>query len=886
MPAQFPGGRHPAYPPGKRQRRKGPAMPPRRATPNIGYSAPAPASSSPAAALVRATGKVLSAAVSVTPLSTLMAGKADNSYTLLTVSGEITSMANGLPRTLDDFDPGGHTAPVTWTSDSAVNQTVMAGVSTINTPSMWAFGACGIAYDGYSLYMGGGHDGSGDGTFYELDAQLAAANINGGGSGIPWGVKVPSGRYLDAFTNVQPAWSSQPTITPTPTALNQSYYITTNKNGRNMPAVGHAYHGTKAMPGTRIFLFSSFGVFDASGQPSLGAPWNYDATNDILIGPLTVTDNTTGFGPDVVYGYAQANNAEGGPTPVCISPSDSTVYSIAGNSSPAFGNFVVKYTDPLTSSIAQTVAPNPTTPVFDQNSYSFVRTDGVIIPDPADPLDEVMFIHGVSTTGYDDTKFLLATGLKGHATPAFVVGTYATGSVTTNGKEFISPCYDTKRGIIVFTDGDHLYTVTPNASISGWTIAAVTGSTGDTPPAPSTLQPANATSVVPAVAYLPNDDVYLHVQFAEVRAYRPPGWSPPTGASGVVPVASLTATPAGSSTNVTAQGSSSPTAAALRSTGKPLNGAASAVAALLRRIGKPPAANSNAVASLVRQDGKPVSASGVAASTSVRSTSKPLVGSSSPVATAATIKTKLQSALAVATAVAALLRQTSKAASGNQAPTASLTRSASKPEQGSSAPIAIASTIRVKLQGALASTAPVATLARQTGKLALALASAAAVLSRQISKAAQSIVAAAATLARQTGKPSKASALAIGSLTAIKVHVVAALAAAISVASLVRRTGKLAPSSAAQQATLRRVTAKSIAAAIAALASFSTGRRFALAFQAVAAAIASALTAFLSSLTANLARLVGLGRRPRRSVGLDAAAKRTVGRGEKPKRTV
>lgn len=797
----------------------------------------------------------------------MLTGMAANSFKRVSLTSEETAFANLLARTRANFDGG-----TSFANDAAV----LAAIKGTSTDALQSFSAPGISeLDGYCFGYGGGHTDSGDGSFYGFDLEAAAANINGGGSGTAWDLLVPSGRYLDSFTNSEPAGSSQTAVTVA-TGTGQSYWITTNKNGRQMPSCGHTYHTIKFMPGTKTVLLSNFGGFDPNANGTIGAPWCYDITSDTLTGPITPSLIDSGDGLVTTFGYAQPDNTNG--LSAGVAPgSDGNVYGPFGAT---FGWGVYVWKNATSASIAVLdIAPNQTTPIFQGSKDPGNFIDSIVIPDPANASDLVLVQHGPGSS-FADTNIMIATGLKNVATPALNFQTYASGSVTTNGREYLSYAYDTVRGVIWMTDGDNLFQITPNASLSGWTIAQITGFSGDTPPTPPD------TAHLPALQYLPGDDCLVHSYVGRVAVYKPPGWSPPTGASGVVPVASLTATPAGSSTNVTAQGSSSPTAAAIRSTGKPLNGAASAVAALLRRIGKPPAANSNAVASLVRRDGKPVSASGVAAATSVRSTSKPLAGSSSPVATAATIKTKLQSALALATTVAALLRQTSKAVNGNQAPIASLMRSTGKTEQGSGAPVATASTIRVKLQSALASTAPVGTMVRQTGKLALALASAAATLSRQVNKVAQSIASAAATLARQTGKPSKASALAIGSLTAIKVHLIAALAAAISVASLVRRTGKLAPSSAAQQAPLARVTAKNMAASIAPLASFSTGRRFALAFQAVTTAIASTLAAFLSSLTANLARLVGLGRRPRRSVGLEAAAKRTVGRGEKPKRTV
>lgn len=455
-------------------------------------------------------------------LQTLAEGMAENSYLLVSAPGEETTMANAQPRTLIEYDGKATDGTGTWTSDNAVAQDIMAGVGLNTTRAMWAFSGAGIAYDGYCFSFGGGHAASGQGGFYEFDAELAAANINGGGTGIAWNLKVPSGRWLDQFTEPEPAWSSQPPASPQPTGPNQEYYVTTNKQGRNMPAVGHSYHGLKAIPGTRTFLLSNFGVYSSNGQPAIGKPWAYDAETDTIIGPLTPTDNTGGLGPEIIYGYGQYQGAEGGPTPVCISQ-DGTVYSPASNSSPAFGNFVVKYTNPLTAAITQEAA-GP----FDARSFSYVRSDGVIIPDPADPLDEVMFIHGAAAGGgYDDTQFLLITGLKGHATPSFSVQSYASGAVTTAGGLFLSPCHDTKRDVIVFTDGANLFQVTPNASKTAWTIAQITGSTGNLPPSGESLAPGNGTTVVPALQYLADVDLYLHVQSAEVRVYKPLNWAPP-----------------------------------------------------------------------------------------------------------------------------------------------------------------------------------------------------------------------------------------------------------------------------------------------------------------------------------------------------------------------
>lgn len=441
---------------------------------------------------------------------------AANSWKRLSLAGEETSMANALPRTKANFDFSG----TTWANDAAVAANPLAGVGAANsTPNEWAFSAAAISeLDGKCTFLGGGHTNSGDGSIYTFDTQAAAANINGSGSGIAWALIQPSAQYLDAFTNTRPSAGASPvghvqTAPSTSTGANQNYWTMPNKSGAAMPVCTHTYHLSKYLPGTRKVIFSGRGGFDTNAATQTNACMLFDDSTGSMTGPLTAT--SLDINGVTSYGYAQVANGGGDPGAVAVNDVDGLPYTFGND----FGAVLFKWTSPTNSSLAlvYTGAQDGA-----HNMPGF--NDAIIIPDPNNSAQRIMFQHLSPDTGTQtDANFCVVTGLNSGGTPVFHEQTYSGSTPTTAGSLLLHYAYDASRGIIWMTDGANLYKITPNTSLTGWTIsAAIASSTGDTPPA-------STSDKLASLQYVPSEDCLIHVYQAGVRVYKPTGWSPPAG---------------------------------------------------------------------------------------------------------------------------------------------------------------------------------------------------------------------------------------------------------------------------------------------------------------------------------------------------------------------
>jgi hypothetical protein len=448
----------------------------------------------------------------------LIAPKDELSFTLLSKVSEHTALANLLARTLENFDGVATDGTGTFASNTAVASGIPVGVGDGSVAAgQYAFSAACSCDDGYTFRFGGGHDGSGDGSFLGFDPEVAAAIINGGGDGGVWQLLRASARYIDAFDHT-PADASY-TVTaasPAPTALHQDYYPVTNKDGQVMPLVGHSYYGIQAAPGTRRLALSNGFRYSLNGQPAICAPFAYDVDADELIGPISVTDSTGGLDPNGLYGFAQRDQSLEGPAPIAFG-ADGTLYAIIGQT---FGWGLLKYSDFFNSSVTADAAPNTTDTIFQQALDPGTQRAGLVIPDPSGNGDEMMFVHGQTGTGDNDAHFVVMTGLKNITTPGTHFQTYSGTAVTTDGVANCCPTWDPVRGVIWMTDGAHTYKITPSATLTAWTIELVT-TTGDTPPTATSSNP-------PSLKYVPANDALIHVFQAQVRVLKPDGWSPPT----------------------------------------------------------------------------------------------------------------------------------------------------------------------------------------------------------------------------------------------------------------------------------------------------------------------------------------------------------------------
>lgn len=455
----------------------------------------------------------------MTALRTLLTGMASNSFKLISLASESTSLANALARTKANFDGNGST----FANDAAVSNGPMAGVgaATNATDVMFAFSGAGIHDSGKAALQGGGHTDSGDGSVYTFDPEAAAANINGGGSGTAWAMSLKSCRYIDAFTNGRPSAVTSPAgnqedAPTTPGAQNEAYWLAKSADGVNMPGAGHTYHFNRFIPGTDWMLISQWGSMDPNQGGSPNAGYAYNIVTNTMVGPLITTAGMPANGGVTDYGYAQDN---GGSATTMGVGSDGCAYSVAAEN---FADRLYQWTSPTTGALAlvDTGAFSNTKQVNRQQAAALVFAD------PANPGQLIYFQHSYNPgDGGSDANFMVVTGLNG-GTPTMTFHNYASGTVTTDGLGLIDYDYDTVRKKIVFTDGQHLFTVTPDpgGNLDGWVIAQITGFTGDTPPDASI----SGNSPFPSIRYITADDYYAHVYSGAYRIYKPAGWSPPS----------------------------------------------------------------------------------------------------------------------------------------------------------------------------------------------------------------------------------------------------------------------------------------------------------------------------------------------------------------------
>lgn len=451
--------------------------------------------------------------VVLTELQKLLAAKPHNSFTLLTLSAEQTGFANALPRTLINFDAVATNGTGTWPTDAAVAASPMAGVGAATNPSieLTAFSGTGIHFSGKAAAQGGGHLDSGDGSVYTVDPEVAAANINGGGSGIPWTMSLESCRYIDAFVFgrpsalTSPAGNQQDGPSITPTGPNQVYWLGRNKNGIAMPGAGHTYHGNQFL-GSKM-LISQWGSMDPNQGCSPNAGYAYDILTNTMVGPLITSAGMPANGGTTLYGYFQDNN--GSATNAVANERDGCLYSLTLQN---FAYRLYKWTNPADSSLA----------LIDTGCFSattqpnLAQAAGIIFPDPSDPTQDIYFAH--SFNGGNDTNFLAITGIKTGSTPTMNFQTYASGTITPDALNLMDYAWDSLRKVIWMTDGQHLFKVTPDVggNLAAWTVVQVTGFTGDVPP-DATIP---GSSPMPSLRYLAFYDCLAHVYAGAYRAYK------------------------------------------------------------------------------------------------------------------------------------------------------------------------------------------------------------------------------------------------------------------------------------------------------------------------------------------------------------------------------
>jgi hypothetical protein len=443
-----------------------------------------------------------------TALRTLLNGMSENSYKLISDSANIGQ--NRTARTKANFDFNGST----WTNDAAVGGNPMGGVGAIGANN-WNWSAPAISPDDGKLTFpaGGGHTDSGDGSILTFDTEAAAASINGGGAGGVWALAQPSTRYIDAFTNSRPSSAISPTGAQqdgptTLTGTNQGYWAMPNINGVAMPLSSHLYHTAKYIPGTRKVIISSGSGFAQSAGHNTNACFVFDDSDNSVTGPLVATM----FGTQTnTYGYALETGSGSGA--VAVNPRDGTVY--ATYFWPGIQYSLARWTDPTTSSIAVDDIG-----AGDIGAIPGSTNDAIIFPDPSDPAKDLFFIHNPNNIG--DTHFDVWTDIGGSPVGNRCIYS-GSAPATSGGSAIYHYAWDSTRGVIWMSDGANLYKITPTGSsnLTTWTIsAAITGSTGDTPPASA------GGAQVPAIAYVANDDCIIHGFMGDVRVYKPTGWSP------------------------------------------------------------------------------------------------------------------------------------------------------------------------------------------------------------------------------------------------------------------------------------------------------------------------------------------------------------------------
>lgn len=451
-------------------------------------------------------------------LLTLIAAQTPNSFKLLSLATESTALANALTRSKANFDGNG----ATFANDAAVSSGPMAGVgaATNATDVMFAFSGAGIHDSGKAALQGGGHTDSGDGSVYTFDPEAAAANINGAGSGIAWVMSLKSCRYIDAFTNLRPSAVNSPAgnqqdAPTTPAGANAGYWLWPSADGVNMPGAGHTYHFNRFIPGSDWMLISQWGSMDPNQGGSPNAGYAYNIITNAMVGPLITTAGMPANGGVTDYGYAQDN---GGSATTMGVGSDGCAYSVASEN---FADRLYQWTSPTTGALAliDTGAFSNTKQVNRQQAAALVFAD------PANPGQLIYFQHSYNPgDGGSDANFMVVTGLNG-GTPTMTFHNYASGTVTTDGLGLIDYDFDPKRKKIWMTDGQHIFQVTPDpgGNLDAWTIAQVTGFSGDTPPDATV----SGNSPFPSIRYLSAIDGVAHVYSGAYRLFKPLDWAAP-----------------------------------------------------------------------------------------------------------------------------------------------------------------------------------------------------------------------------------------------------------------------------------------------------------------------------------------------------------------------
>lgn len=451
----------------------------------------------------------------MTQLRTLLTGMPADSWKQLSSGTDGGFGTVALAATRANFDGG-----TTWANDAAVATNAMAGIGVPSAGTNWPFCKAAIRpSDGQIYFWGGGHAQTGDSSIYGFDLQAAAENINGGGGGGSWVLKVPSAQYLDQFTQSKPAWSFQGAGTA-PTGTNQAYWATTNKNGVQMPIASHTYGLSDFVPGSNIFTMSGGFGFSQDASTNMGGAWYFDdlntGTNGGMTGPLHYTGGgvSSPFAADSVNGYAQTTIT--GPACVAWNDLDRLPYTFGRNLNNSLGR-LWKITNPLNPA---TIAINDIANESTDNGQDGTTNDAVIIPDPVNGSSKrAFFMHINDTT---NGTFVLWTDIGG--TPAYNRQTYSTTFPTVAACSSRGWCYDSSRNNLVFAPGNqHLYKVTPSATLTTWTISEFTVSpTGNVPAIPS-----GSGQSLSRLQYIPAHDCFVLVEFQQVFIYKPTGWNPP-----------------------------------------------------------------------------------------------------------------------------------------------------------------------------------------------------------------------------------------------------------------------------------------------------------------------------------------------------------------------
>lgn len=445
-------------------------------------------------------------------LQTLISGLADLQAKRLSLTSEDTAYANAQATTLTEFDYNAALAPTgsTWATDADVT----VGAGSPDPEDTW--GAAAISdVDGYTVAMAGGHGDSGRNAVMALDVQAAAANINGGGSGIVWARKLRGARFI-AGALARPSSGTSPTgaqqIAADP-AQGPAYWTMPSLDGVAMPCVVHPWHSFKFAPGTAK-AFCSGGSGFADNQSSSNAGFYWDRSSNTMNGPFVAVGGAPSH-CTVAFGYVGGTE---GPSSLAISILTGRIYTINN-----IGNFAWKvtyWTNPDNSSITLN-----DTGVFDPSLAPFDNADAIIIPDPADATKEIYFQHGAPQGSGTDANFLAITDING--SPTFNWQSYSGSSPTTAGPVWNHYAWDSKRKIIWMIDGLNLYQITPSAlGLTHWTISAALTLTGDT-----FTDPAGVGSVLPSIQYVAADDAIIVSTFANTLVVRPAGWAPPTPAA-------------------------------------------------------------------------------------------------------------------------------------------------------------------------------------------------------------------------------------------------------------------------------------------------------------------------------------------------------------------